>query len=78
MITAIDGVDERNLCLTIPCTGGCGETKFLVIDTAQYDNWQRGHHIQDAFPQLSAADRELMISGICGPCFAAIFTGDDD
>lgn len=31
------------------------------------------HLIQDAIPSLSVDDRELLISGICGPCFDSLF-----
>lgn len=31
------------------------------------------NHIQDAMPSLSADDRKILISGICGPCFDSQF-----
>ncbi len=30
---------------------------------------EQGEHIQDVMPYLSADDRELLISGVCGKCF---------
>lgn len=34
--------------------------------------------IQDAFPYLSADDRELLQSGICGACYDAMWDDDND
>ena len=31
--------------------------------------WIDGAHIQNVMPYLSANERELFISGLCGPCF---------
>lgn len=33
---------------------------------------------QDAFPSMSPGDRELLISGTCGPCFEAMFPPEED
>ena len=37
---------------------------------------EEGAYIQDAFPYLSAGERELMISKICGSCFDEMFPSD--
>jgi len=36
-----------------------------------------GMHIQNAFPYLDSGQREILISGICGPCFDKIFEGKE-
>lgn len=43
---------------------GLTTTRDLPITDAQYQAWQAGQLIQDAFPQLSAADREFFLTGI--------------
>ena len=35
----------------------------------------RGAFVQDAFPMLSADDRERLVTGICGPCWERLFAG---
>ena len=35
-------------------------------------------HIQDILPRLSEDERELLISGICGPCFDNLFRETDE
>lgn len=56
----------------------CKEQHNIEMAEADYDSWQLGEHIQSAAPYLSEDDRELLISGICGPCFDAIFTEEDE
>lgn len=43
---------------------GVTTTRDLPITTEQYQAWQGGQLIQDAFPQLSPADREFFLTGI--------------
>lgn len=49
----------------------CRTEHTLNIPTAEWTRWERGagEHIQFAMPSLSPADRELLISSICGTCF---------
>jgi hypothetical protein len=34
--------------------------------------------VQDAFPTMSATDRESLISGLCADCQATFFAEDDE
>ena len=45
----------------------------IDIPEEAYKKWQNGTRIQMAMPMLSPDDREILISGICGPCFDKIF-----
>lgn len=47
------------------------EMKVVQVD---YEAWENGKLIQDAMPYLSADEREVLISGICGPCFDKMFS----
>ena len=40
--------------------------------------WQTGRLIQDALPELSDDQRELMISGTCGDCWDKMFPPDSE
>ena len=51
----------------------CHETFHLTVTCDQWDQWHAGALIQDAFPHLSADDREILISGTCGACFDKMF-----
>lgn len=45
---------------------------------ADYNAWQNDKHAQDAFPYLSADEREMLISGICPKCWADAFNEEED
>jgi len=54
--------------------GTCGDKHVLTVPAGAYDAWRYGDVlIQDAMPELNADQRELLISGICGRCFDAMF-----
>lgn len=56
----------------------CGKEIAIQADEEKFIRLDSGVHIQDVFPELSANDREIMISGICGECFDKIFADEDD
>ena len=47
----------------------CGEEVEMMIHKEDVERWKSGTLIQDAMPYLSADEREILISGTCGPCF---------
>lgn len=57
----------------------CGKTTPVQIRrVADYDAWQNGTLAQDAFPYLSADEREMLISGICPTCWDNMFSLEED
>jgi len=71
---------------TYTCSGertviACTECRLrfdLPVTQHQIDAWKAGALIQRAMPNLSAAERELFISGYCNSCFEAIFADDSE
>lgn len=63
---------------TCPACGKPAEVRGLRKQAL--DRWDlgRGEFVQDAFPQLSADDREILVSGMHGECFDEEFPPDDD
>lgn len=52
----------------------CGKKHVIIMPAAGYLLWaQRRAKIQDALPNLTADERELLVSGICGKCFDKMF-----
>jgi hypothetical protein len=48
----------------------CGRTDHIPVRHGAYVLWHEcGKLIQDAMPELSATQREQLITGICGPCW---------
>lgn len=40
--------------------------------------WRKGAFIQVALPELSAAEREMLLTGTCSECFDIMFPPDED
>jgi hypothetical protein len=52
----------------------CAANHVIFVKIHDYIEWKNGvGFIQDLMPYLSDADRELLISGTCGPCFDSMF-----
>lgn len=51
----------------------CGKSHDLPVTTEQLLRWKSGELIQNAMPQLTKADRELFVSGVCGTCWISLF-----
>jgi hypothetical protein len=51
----------------------CHVPRTLDISPAALAQWQAGTLIQNAFPDLTPGDRELIQSGICEACFDVLF-----
>lgn len=56
----------------------CGKKTEIQIEEAQYFNWLSGAMVQDAFPALSATDREVLLTGMCPKCQESIFGSGDE
>ena len=46
----------------------CGKEYTFKVPTEGYDKYMAGALVQDAFPTLSATEREYFVSGICETC----------
>lgn len=51
----------------------CGRLSTVVVFASSYEEYQAGATVQEAFPYLSASDREIIISGICRKCQLDVF-----
>lgn len=55
---------------TCPC---CGTLNHIHTTREQFESWEAGELVQNVFPDLSTADRESLISGLCLNCQAIFF-----
>ncbi len=55
----------------------CGKTVQICVPDAGYAKWQHGACIQDAMPEVSISDREMLISGTCPTCWDMLFPKED-
>ncbi len=56
----------------------CGVEHSVEVNLAQFEAWQNGELIQNAIPNLSATEREQLISHLCPKCQAEVFDSDDE
>lgn len=56
----------------------CGNLNVVTVNEDDYWNWQNGTLIQDAFPYLTADEREIIKTGICPDCWDKMFSEDEE
>jgi hypothetical protein len=56
----------------------CKETQHVQVKKPDFEAWQQGKFVQDAFPYLKPGQRELFISQVCETCFDKFFPAEDD
>lgn len=59
--------------VTVVKCWNCEVSREITTTAAGWKAWRSGELIQDAMPEVSADDRELLISGTCGKCFDEMF-----
>lgn len=69
-------INYKEITITTTCPF-CGHTNEVAANEADYWDWQDGALVQDAFPYLTADEREMLVSGICPTCWEKTF-GDSD
>jgi hypothetical protein len=56
----------------------CHRTGALQAPAEGYKHWVAGESIQYALPDLTADEREMLISGTHPDCFDSLFSDDED
>lgn len=56
----------------------CGKTHEVLVNEDDYYDWQDGELAQNAFPYLSADEREMLITGICPTCWDGMFDDEEE
>ena len=46
----------------------CKDQVEMAVNVDDYTSWENGELIQVAMPYLTADEREILISGVCGTC----------
>lgn len=67
----------HEVCVVTRCPF-CGKGHEIEVNEIDYLDWQDGEHAQNAFPYLSANEREMLISGICPDCWDKMFGQEED
>ena len=70
-------INYKEVCVVTQCPF-CGRGNEVEVNEADYWDWDDGKLAQDAFPYLSADEREMLISGICPTCWDKMFGSDEE
>lgn len=62
---------------TEPCLGH-GDIAEFEVKPQDYVDWVRGKHVQDAFPYLTADDREWLVSRYCPKCWEEMLPPEEE
>ena len=55
----------------------CRQVVVVEADPKGYRAWRSGALIQDALPNLSDTEREMLMTGFCAACQEEIFREED-
>jgi hypothetical protein len=56
----------------------CNQYEIWSLNRQAVESWQGGELIQNAFPDMSMSDRELLISGTHPACWDKLFPGEEE
>lgn len=56
----------------------CHRVHDVGVNELDFWDWDDGALVQDAFPYLSADEREMLISGICPNCWNDTFLPEEE
>ena len=56
----------------------CKKTTRLFVREENFIKWRKGALVQKAFPEMSADNREMLITGICPTCWIAMFEREEE
>ena len=56
----------------------CGNVTRFAVENFELEAYENGALAQNAFPNLSATEREVIVSGMCPSCQDNIFGGDEE
>lgn len=69
---------NHKMDLTIRCVE-CQTPQTVSIKPGDFEKYKTGHgNIQDIFPYLLPAEREMLMSRICGDCWDRMFADHDE
>ena len=77
MSVTIIGVGEtRAVVQTEPCLH-CGKKSLVEVDRDKLKRWQAGELIQKVWPEWTADQRELLITGTHSECWEKMFPEEE-
>ena len=62
--------------MTKPCYH-CGDSGLIAVTNSDLERYKNGALMQEAFPEMSIENREMLISGTHDKCWNEIYGGDE-
>lgn len=62
-------INYKDVCVVTQCPF-CGRGNEVEVNEEDYWDYEDGMKATEAFPYLSANEREMLISGICPKCWS--------
>lgn len=56
----------------------CRKTSVVELDKHKFVRWIRGEHAQNVWPEKSADERELLITGTHPECWDTMFPDEEE
>ena len=72
VVIGITKQEYKKMIVEVTCRT-CNKDYSLKVPFAGHAEWMEGELIQNALPELSAGERELLISGTCDACWDEMF-----
>lgn len=69
--------DADTCTVSVRCLS-CQAKETFNVSYKAFVAWERGELIQEALPELSLGQREILISNTCGECFDGMFKNIED
>jgi hypothetical protein len=70
---AHDALGRKLITVSKTCTW-CNKPAEVTVTEFDYKRWRSGTHAQHAFAEMSADDREMLISGTPPACWDEMFS----
>lgn len=68
---------KHNIKIETICPN-CNKHTVLEVNVNDYFDFKEGKkHIQEAFPYLSADEREMLLTGLCKECWDKLFKEEE-
>lgn len=64
--------------VTTPACMVCGETSEITVETFPLNTWRNGALLQNAFPEMTSDERELLKTGTHPACWDVLNPDEDD
>ena len=67
---------DVTILMSKPCFH-CGDSGLVVVTNSDLERYKNGALMQEAFPEMSIENREMLISGTHEACWNKIYGGDE-